>query len=173
MESLPCHACFRNLSFSYSIAVMAMKYSKPVQVEDDDSLSSMLHLVISTSGYNYHVAECTCTDYHPPQLFEPAVLQYNIPEQVNEDCMESKQLLVGPLVNYEFVCLFQHTHHLNNHASSGHSHAPHQCTDQCTMMHMVRNTLQYTTPRLTHTKAKPLSHYQYNGGTENNQPGQA
>ena len=136
---------------------MAMKYSKPVQAEDDDSPSSMLHLVISTgTGYNY-AAECICTGHHQPQLFEPAVLQYSTPEQV-KDCTESKQLLVGPLAHYEFVCLSQHTHHLNNQAS-GHGHALHQCTDQCTMM--VRNTLQ-TTPRLTRTKAKPL-HYQYSG----------
>ena len=140
---------------------MARKYSKPVQAEDDSS--SMLHLVISNTGYNY-AAECVCTDYHPPQLFEPAVLQYSIPDQV-KDCTESKQLLVGPLAHYEFVCSCpsSHTHHLNNQASSGHSHAPHQCTDQhstCAMM--VKNTLQ---PILTRTKAKPL-HYQYKSGTE-------
>ena len=117
---------------------MARKYSKPVQAEDDSN-SMRLHLVISNTGYNY-AAECVCTVYHPPQLFESAVLQYSIPEQV-KDCTESKQLLVGPLVHYEFVCSCpsSHTHHLNNQASScgPYSHAPNQCTDQCTMM--VRN----------------------------------
>ena len=122
---------------------MARKYSKPVQAEDDSN--SMLHLVISNTGYNYAAARVRMyTVYHPPQLFESAVLQYSIPERI-KDCTESKQLLVGPLAHYEFVCSFpsSHTHHLNNQASScgPYSHAPHQCTDQCTMM--VRNTLQY------------------------------
>ena len=143
------------------IAVMARKYSKPVQAEDDSS--SMLHLVISNTGYNY-AAECVCTVYHPPQLFESAVLQYSIQEQV-KDCTGSKQLLVGPLVNYEFVCPSPHNHHLDNHAS-GHT-TPHQCTDQqSTCATMFRNTLQHITPKLTRTKAK-LLHYQYYSGTEN------
>lgn len=139
---------------------MGRKYSKPVQTEEDSS--SMLHLVISNTGNNY-AAECVCTDYHPPQLFESVVLQYSIPEQV-KDCTGSKQLLVGPLVNYEFVCPSPHTHHLNNHAS-GYT-TPHQCTDQqstCAMM--FRNTLQHITPKLTR-KAKLLRN-QYYSGTEN------
>lgn len=52
---------------------------------------------------------------HHSCMFEPAVLQYSTPEQV-KDCTESKQLLVGPLAHYEFVCLSKHTHHLNNQA---------------------------------------------------------